>query len=110
MESESVELVKADINEVVRRHGVTVDDFIVCMKGGLAATKDIKDRDGELVETIPDWNVRHKFFSTGLELLGYLRGNAPIVNIGDVEAKREAENAYKRWRLKPESVVGDLGL
>ncbi len=93
-----VEVMKENIDLVVAKHGVTVDDFVVCMKGGLSATRDIKDRDGDIIDTIPDWNVRHKFFATGLELLGYLRGNSTVVNVVNTEAKKEAEEAFKRWR------------
>ena len=93
-----------NINDVVAKHNVTVDDFVECMKGGLSATKDIKDIDGEFIDSVPDWNVRHKFFATGLELLGYLRGNGTNItnNIISAEAKKmneEFKEFHKQHRL-----------
>ena len=93
-----VENKKPTIDDVVRRHGLSVDDLVRCGKGGLEATRQIKDRDGDLVEEVPDWNVRHKFFSSFLELLGYINGPGTTVNVGATEEKKEAEAAYKRWR------------
>ena len=86
-----------DIDEVVRRHGLTIDDLVKCGKAGLEANRDVKDRDGDVVDTIPDWNVRHKFFSSFLELLGYLNGPGTNIQI-NTEGKKQAEEAYRRWR------------
>ena len=89
---------KPSIDAILDKHNVTVDDFVNCMKRGLNATKDIKDRDGDLIETVPDLNVQHKFFVSGMELLGYLKGHGDINIHTDSEDKKQAQEAYLRWR------------
>lgn len=91
--------IKDDINSVIRKHGLTIDDLVKCGKDGLMAERVIKDRDGDEVDRVPDWNVRHKFFSSFLELLGYLKGNGTVVNNMVVgESKRLGDEAYNRLR------------
>lgn len=89
---------KPSIDEVLNKHKVTVDDFVQCLKRGLTATKVIKDRDGEVVDEVPDLNAQHKFFATGMELLGYLHGSSTVVNVNTSQERKEADEAYKRWR------------
>lgn len=89
---------KPIITEVLHKHNLKVDDFVKCLKRGLSAKRVIKDRDGEVVDEVEDMNVQHKFFVSGMELLGYLHGSSTVVNVGVSEVKKEAEEAYNRWR------------
>lgn len=92
--------VRPEIEALLRRHNLSVDDLIKCGKGGLVATKEIKDRDGDIVDSVPDWNVRHKFFASFLELVGLLHGVGTTIKIGTSEEKKQADEAYKRWRTE----------
>lgn len=94
-----------EILSVISKHNLSVDDLIKCGKEGLSATRDIKDRDGDIIDTVPDWNIRHKFFSSFMELLGYLDGPGTRVVVSS-ESKKEAEEAYKRWRQPSTSSTG----
>lgn len=89
---------KPIITEILNKHNIKVDDFVKCLKRGLSAKRVIKDRDGEVVDEVDDMNVQHKFFVSGMELLGYLHGSSTVINVGISEAKKEADEAYKRWR------------
>lgn len=101
-------VIRPSIDDVVKKHGVSVDDFVKCMKGGLSATRMVKDDMG-ISEEVADWNVRHKFFATGMELLGYLRGSGTTVNVNQTEEKKEAEEAFKRWRQPSMADAGSHG-
>lgn len=89
---------RTPIETVLRKHGLGLDDFVVALKEGLSASKDLKDRYGDLIETIPDHNTRHKFFASGMELLGYIKSSAGVnVNIVNIsKEERELIDAYKR--------------
>jgi hypothetical protein len=95
---------RQDIDIVVRRHGLTIDDLVRCGKGGLEAVRTIKDRDGDLVDEVPDWNVRHKFFSSFMELLGYIKGQGVTVNnvTQIMELDRDKEEKFQEWKARCE--------
>lgn len=98
--------IKSSPTDLLSKHGVTRDDFAKCLKGGLTATKDIKDRDGDVIETIADWNVRHKFLSTGLEWIKEINGSGTVVNVVSEDVK-QAQEAFGRWRLLEQGMTGE---
>ena len=53
------------------------------IKKGLKATRSQYNRAGELVETTPDHNVRHKFLTTVLEVRGDVKSKADKSSAGD---------------------------
>lgn len=63
-----------DIALCCERNGVTIDSLCSKLRDLLNATRDIKDRDGDLVDTIPDNNVQLKALSVALELLKLVGG------------------------------------
>ena len=89
------ELIKSTPMELLTKHGVTRDDFAKCLKGGLEAERVVKDRDGDEVERVPDWNVRHKFLSTGLEWIKEINWNGTVVNV-DTKERQERLEAFNR--------------
>lgn len=71
-----------NIPQVFKKNKLSLNDFIICLKEGLKAKKTIRgiDEDGEDL-TEPDYSTRHKFFVSGMQLLGYLKNNDTNVNV-----------------------------
>ena len=82
--------------ELLNKHGVTRDDFAKCLKRGLEAKKDIRDRDGDIIDTVENFNVQHKFLALGLEWIKELNG--PGTTIVMTQEKKDAVAALERWR------------
>lgn len=68
------ELTIDDIAICCERNGVTVDTLCSKLKELLNATREIKDRDGDLIDTIPDNNIQLKALTVALELLKLVGG------------------------------------
>lgn len=60
------------IKDACRRVGLSIDSYLIVIREALVAVKEIKDRDGDLVDTIPDHNIRLKAAEKGLLLEGYM--------------------------------------
>ena len=65
---------KHGVTDIAGKHGVTIDTLLKHGAEGLRASRILKDRDGEVIEEVPDWNVRHKYFHDFLELLKLIDG------------------------------------
>lgn len=88
---------KPSIDAVLRKHNLTIDDLILCGKRGLNAKKVIKDRDGDFVEELDDFNVQHKFFASFMLMLGYLKESSVSVNVAQISTEeRDLMDAYRR--------------
>lgn len=88
---------RPDMETILRNHNTSVEKIVGKLLPSLDATHDIKDRDGDVIETVPDWNVRIKGGTLLMTALGYMKGSEVSVTV-NTEAKKEAEDAYKRWR------------
>lgn len=80
------ELTVDDIATCCEKNGVTIDSLCSKLKDLLNATREIKDRDGDLVDTLPDNNVQLKALTVALELLK-LVGSKDVKVSGTVEHK-----------------------
>lgn len=90
---------KPDVNVILKKHNSSIEIIIGKLLPGLDATRDIKDRDGDLIETVPDWTSRTKVGTLILTAAGLMKtGGDNNINIGVSESKKEAEAAFKRWR------------
>ncbi len=86
------------IEDVIKKHKLSIDDLIVCAKEGLKATRDGHDYDddGDKVQ-IPDHNVRHKYLESLLNILGYLKPQSiSIQNVQISTEEKELLEAYKQ--------------
>lgn len=63
------ELTVDDIAEYCEKSGVTISALCLKLNQLLNATREIKDRDGEIVDVLPDNNVQLKALGVALELL-----------------------------------------
>jgi hypothetical protein len=93
---------KPTIESILTKHNISVDDFVKCLKRGLSATRAIKDRDGDIIDTVEDLNVQHKFFASGMELLGYLKGNGTTINnnFEHTPEGREIISMYRKYSIQ----------
>lgn len=86
------------IDDILRKHNLSIDDLVKCGREGLLATKESNqfNEDGDRLE-VPDYNVRHKYFDSFMNLLGYLKPSSLSVNVVQVSnEERELLEAYKR--------------
>ncbi len=86
------------INDILKKNKISVDDLIRCGKEGLLATKEGGgfDEEGEKIE-VPDYNVRHKYFDSFLNLLGLLKSNNVNVQVVQISTEeKELMEAYRR--------------
>lgn len=63
------ELTVDDIALYCEQSGITISTLCLKLNQLLNATREIKDRDGEVVDTIPDNNIQLKALGVALELL-----------------------------------------
>lgn len=63
------ELTVDDIASYCQESGVTISALCLKLNQLLNATREIKDRDGDIVDTLPDNNVQLKALGVALELL-----------------------------------------
>lgn len=91
---------KPTIDVVLRKHNLSIDDLIKCGKEGLLANKDSSkfDEDGNIIE-IPDHNIRHKYFDSFMNLLGYLKPNS--VNVSVVQVSKEEKELLEAYKNNP---------
>ncbi len=89
---------KLPIEEVLDKHNLKIDNFVVALKEGLTA-EDIRiDRYGDEVARVPDHATRHKFFASGMELLGYLKSVGTTVTVSQITAtEREILEMYGKY-------------
>lgn len=89
---------KPTVEEILKKQNLTIDDLIKCGKEGLTAVKRMYDRDGDLIDDPePDYNVRHKFFASFLELLGLMKKDSVSVQVVNISAEERALlDAYSR--------------
>lgn len=98
LEADIESTVRPIIDDVLRKHKLSIDDLVKCGKEGLLAMKEIGgyDEEGDKRE-VPDYNVRHKYFDSFMNLLGYLKPGSVNVNVVQISAEeKELIEAYKR--------------
>lgn len=78
------ELTVDDIALYCSESGVTIGALCLKLNQLLNATREIKDRDGDLVDTVPDNNTQLKALSVALELLKLVGGKNDVV-VGTVQ-------------------------
>lgn len=78
------ELTVDDIAIYCEENGVTIGSLCYKLNELLNATREIKDRDGDVIDIIPDNNVQLKALSVALELLR-LVNNKTVAVIGKIE-------------------------
>ncbi len=93
------------IDDILAKNKISIDDLIKCGKDGLTATKEGHgfDEDGEKIE-VPDYNVRHKYFDSFLNLLGLLKNNS--VNVQVVNISKEENELLEAYRRPVQTKVG----
>lgn len=93
---------KLSVEEILKKQNLTIDDLIKCGREGLGAVKTRSSKYGDIEEA--DYNVRHKFFASFMELLGYMKKDSVSVQVVNVSpAERELLEAYRRVPTGPSS-------
>ena len=96
------ELTVDDIALYCEQSGITISSLCLKLNGLLNATREIKDRDGDLLDTVPDNNVQLKALVVSLELLKLVNKKDTNINIGinekqiGLEEAKEIEDIFKR--------------
>lgn len=76
------ELTVDDIAVYCEESGVTISALCLKLNSLLNATREIKDRDGDIIDTMPDNNIQLKALGVALELLKLVSGKAvPTVGV-----------------------------
>ena len=68
------ELTVDDIAQYCESAGVTVGSLCLKLQELLNATREIKDRDGDIIDVLPDNNIQLKALGVALELLRLVSG------------------------------------
>lgn len=97
--NEVLEVTRPDINKILENYNTSIEKVIGKLLPGLDATRDIKDRDGDVVETVPDWTSRTKVGTLILTAAGFMKTSGDNnINIGLSAEDKAVEALYKEWR------------
>lgn len=92
---------KPNIHTILKDNGSSVESIIKKILPSLDAVRDIKDRDGEVMETVPDWNVRIKGGTLLMTALGYMKvGGDTNVSVINTQLEKEIIEACEANRLR----------
>lgn len=92
------ELLSPGMLQVMKGAGISVKELVEHGKKGLNATKTRYDRDGDEIENVPDWNIRHKYWSGFCEIFKLVHGTGTTVNVQQILENKEEEEEYRRNR------------
>jgi hypothetical protein len=93
--------IRPDIHTLLIKNNSSVEKIVIKLLPSLDANRDIKDRYGDVIETVPDWNVRIKGGTLLLTALGYMKSSDTNVNtvIQLSEETRRVEEMFERHSM-----------